>query len=305
MSTRPRRRTAGPRPAPGPPSRRRFLALAGAAVGAACVSGGDESAQGAAGGRAGRRERIDYGDHEYAFGDLWRPTDAPGPAPVVVLIHGGFWRQRFGLDLMDGLAGSLAREGYAAWNIEYRRVGGGGGHPETFDDAAAAVDHVATFDDGVDTARVAFVGHSAGGQLAAWAASRGSLPATSPWSDPAVVPSVAVPQAGVLDLVRCAEEGVGGSSCPDVVGGGPDEVPDRYDALSPIELLPAGLPVVAVHGDADRNVPPTQSEAYVDAATAAGDPAELRVIAGADHFDMIDPLHEAWNEVLEVLATRL
>lgn len=281
--------------------------MAGAVLGAACVDGADGSSERSSedrqssGDGAGPRERIRYGDHDDAFGDLWLPENGPERAPVVVLIHGGFWRQQFDLELMGGLATSLRGQGYAVWNIEYRRVGGGGGFPETFDDVAAAVDHVATLDDRVDTERVAFVGHSAGGHLAAWAASRRSLPVDAPWADPAVVPSVAVPQAGVLDLARCARELVGGSSCPVLLGGEPDEVPDRYDIASPIELVPVGIPVVAVHGDLDRNVPQNQSEHYVAAATAAGDPAELRIIAEADHFDMIDVSHPAWTAVVDVL----
>lgn len=247
-------------------------------------------------------ERIRYGDHEDQVADLWTPADLDGPVPVVVLVHGGFWLQQFALDLMNGLAESLAANGYAAWNIEYRRVGGAGGYPQTFDDVAAAVDHLATIDDGrLDTSSVAIVGHSAGGQLAAWAASRAALPDDAPWSDPAIQPVVAFPQAGVLDLVTCAEQRVGGSACPDLLRGTPAQEPEHYARTSPIELVPIGVPVVAVHGDADGNVPLSQSRTYVERASAAGDPAELVVIEGADHFDVIDPTHEAWTAVLDRL----
>jgi len=125
--------------------RRRFLGLLAGAltgVGAACA------------GSPGSRERADdagvpepsrrrYADHPDGFGDLWLPAAGGEGLPVVVLVHGGFWQAGFGLDLMDGLAASVAGAGWAAWNIEYRRVGGGGGYPQTFDDVAAAVDHLA------------------------------------------------------------------------------------------------------------------------------------------------------------------
>ncbi len=284
-------------------SRRRFLA-ATAAAGALAACGDDATPTATATGGAGMAtERIRYGDEEDQVADLWVPADPTQPVPVVVLVHGGFWLQQFALDLMDGLAESLADAGYAAWNIEYRRVGGAGGYPQTFDDVAAAVDHLATLDDPrLDITKVAVVGHSAGGHLAAWVASRGALPADAPWAGPAVRPLVAFPQAGVLDLVSCAEERVGGSACPDLLRGSPAQEPEHYALTSPIDLLPIGIPVVAVHGTSDGNVPLAQSEAYVAAAVAAGDPAELVVIEGADHFDMNDPAHPAWTAILDRLA---
>lgn len=288
-------------------SRRRFLA-ATAATGALLACGDDNAPSGLRAGEGDREDdtldkiRLEYGSEGDQFGELWIPTAPPAPVPIVVLIHGGFWRQQFALDLMDGLAASLVDRGYGAWNIEYRRVGGAGGFPEIFDDVANAVDHVATFDDSrLDTARVAVVGHSAGGHLAVWAASRGSLPADASWANPVVRPLVAFPQAGVLDLATCIRERVGGSACFDLLEGSPEQEPERYALTSPIELLPIGVPVVAVHGTFDGNVPPAQSQTYVDAAVAAGDPAEIVVIEGADHFDVIDPGHRSWTAILDRL----
>ncbi|MDE0801959.1 MAG: alpha/beta fold hydrolase [Acidimicrobiales bacterium] len=289
-------------------SRRRFLGAAGAA--GVLVACGDDEAPTPVDDLDGpgpmTTERLDYGAHEDQVGDLWLPAGLVDPVPVVVLIHGGFWLQQFDLGLMDPLAESLARAGYAAWNIEYRRVGGAGGYPQTFDDVAAAVDHLAVLDDDrLDVARVAVVGHSAGGHLAAWVASRGALPDDAPWADPAVRPVVAFPQAGVLDLVACAENRVGGTACPDLLRGTPAQEPEHYALTSPIELLPIGVPVIAVHGDDDGNVPLAQSETYVDRAVAAGDPAELVVVDGADHFDVIDPAHESWTAILDRLPDHL
>ncbi len=249
--------------------------------------------------------RVPYGDHDAAFGDLWLPSDTAGRVPVVVLVHGGFWRDSFGLDLMGGLAASVAATGWAAWNIEYRRVGGGGGYPETFDDVAAAIDHLADVDAPVDVDRVALVGHSAGGHLAVWAAGRDSLPPGTDWGDPAVRPRLAVSQAGVLDLADCAETGLGGGACPDLLGGSPADAPDRYALTSPVALVPIGVPVFAVHGTADANVPLSQTERYVAAAEAAGGVARAQVLEGVDHFDVIDPDHEAWSVVLDELRVAL
>ena len=249
--------------------------------------------------------RHAYGDHDDAFADLWLPADPDRPVPVVVLLHGGFWRAERALDLMDGLAASVAAAGWAAWNVEYRRVGAGGGYPETFDDVAAAVDHLAAADLPIDPERVAVVGHSAGGQLAVWAASRPSLAPGTPWSTPQVEPRLVVALAGVLDLVECAETGLRGSACPDLLGGTPAEVPERYARTSPVALVPAGAPVLALHGTADANVPMAQTERYVAAAEAAGGRIDLRVLDGADHFDVIDPAHGSWQVVLAELASAL
>ena len=283
-------------------SRRRFLA-ASAATGALVACGDDETTfpvDDPDGPGPMSTKRFDYGDDEDQVADLWLPADAVDPVPVVVLIHGGFWLQQFDLSLMDGLADSLASNGIAAWNIEYRRVGGAGGYPQTFDDVAAAIDHLAVLDDGrLDLGRVAVVGHSAGGHLAVWGASRQALPPEAPWAEPTVRPVVAVSLAGVLDLVTCAEQRLGGSACIDLLRGTPAQEPEHYAWTSPIELAPIAVPVVALHGDADGNVPLSQSADYVDRAAATGDPAELVVIEGADHFDVIDPTHESWAAVLD------
>ena len=289
-----------------------IVTLAGV-VAAACAGGSgpsDESSGTPTGDEAlpvDRPRRLAYGDHDDAFGDLWTPASGldEGPPPVVVLIHGGFWRDGYFLDLMDPLVPSLLERGVVVWNIEYRRVGAGGGDPETFDDVAAAIDHLAILVEEevelLDVDRVAVVGHSAGGQLAVWAASRPLLTEGVPGSDPVVVPTLAVSQAGVLDLVGCADSGIGGSACSDLLGATPSEAPDRYARTSPTELLPIDARVVAVHGDLDRIVPPAQSEVYVDRAVAAGSDAELQMIVGADHFSHLDPTDPAWLAVLSAV----
>jgi acetyl esterase/lipase len=246
---------------------------------------------------------LAYGDDPAQFGVLHLPPGA-GPVPVVVVVHGGYWRASYGLELGTPLAVDLTNRGVAAWNVEYRRVGAGGGWPATFADVAAAVDllpdDVRKAANGrLDLDRVVLLGHSAGGHLAVWAASRERLRDGSVAAAPRVRPVGTVAQAGVLDLVAAAQQGLGGGAVVDLLGGTPATVADRYARASPAALVPAAGPVVCVHGDADTVVPLDQSQRYVTAATAARGEARLRVLPGVDHFAVIDPAHPAWVAVRE------
>lgn len=217
------------------------------------------------------------------------------PRGLVVLLHGGFWRAEYTAELADDLAADLARRGWTAANVEYRRVGDGGGFPETFDDVSAALDALG---DQVAPGRpVVTLGHSAGGQLAVWLTGRHRLPR---WSGARVRPTHAVSQAGVLDLVAAAEQRLGGGAVPALLGGSPQEVPDAYDAADPTRQLPPGCPVRCVHGTDDTTVPLSQSADYVRAATAAGGEATLVEVPG-DHFALIDPTTPAWARTLVIL----
>ena len=118
--------------------------------------------------------RHAYGPHRDQWGDLLLPPipAEEGPFPVCVLLHGGNWQAVHGADQMEALARDLQRRGWAAWNLEYRRVGptSGGGWPQTGDDVLAGIDALATLDAPLDLGRVVIVGFSSGGQLALWAA---------------------------------------------------------------------------------------------------------------------------------------
>jgi acetyl esterase/lipase len=225
-----------------------------------------------------------------------------GPFPVVVLLHGGFWRIGWDRTLMTSLARDLAERGIAAWNVEYRRVGQeGGGWPGTLHDVAAAVDHLVVVSD-IDATRVIACGHSAGGHLALWLAGRHRLPAEAPGANPVVRLRAVIAQAAVADLSGGWSSGFGRDEIAGLLGGPPGDVPDRYRIADPIGLLPLGLPQVLVHGTADEEVPPAQSHAYV---RAGGSEAELIEFDRADHFDVIDPQHAAWQAVVERLAALL
>lgn len=243
--------------------------------------------------------RITYGDTPEQFGDL--TTSGGDRVPVVVLIHGGFWRNPYDLTLMEPLAEDLVARGYAVWNLEYRRLGdAGGGWPGTFDDIAAGVDHLGVVapDASLDLDRVAIVGHSAGGHLALWAAGRADLPAAAPDADPKVIPTVAIGQGAVVDLLGAATARLGSGAVEELLDGTSTTKPDRYRWATP--NLGAGPTMVSVVGSADDIVPAQYS---VDPAQPGA--IELIEIDGADHFDLIDPTHEAWLAVIDQLDRTL
>lgn len=239
-------------------------------------------------------ERFAYGPDPSQFGELTRATASPsagGVHGVAVIIHGGFWRERYDLDLGRPLAASMAAAGWHAWNIEYRRVGNGGGSYTTLDDVANAIDHLV--DIGIESRLpVVTIGHSAGGHLAVWAAGRQREPR---WRGGVAV-TAAISQAGVLDLRagRASRLGDGGDAIDNFVGG-PD-VPIGAD-IDPAQMIPIDVPVCCVHGRDDVNVPIEQSIDYVRRARSAGEQAELIAVDG-DHFTVIDVTSDAWRLTL-------
>lgn len=233
---------------------------------------------------------TDYGEDPSQFGELLVPDGTPHG--VVVVIHGGFWRAEYDLSLGTPLAEDLTDRGWVTWNLEYRRVGNGGGVPETLDDVAAGIDHLAVMaaagllpEEGL--ARVVTLGHSAGGHLATWAAGR---------TAPRVPVTHVVSQAGVLDLVAASGLGLGGGAVDAFVGHppGPED-----SAVDPVQQVPLAVPVWCVHAPDDDIVPISQSRDYVAAATAAGATAELVEVTGG-HFGVIDVESQAWQRIREI-----
>ena len=240
-----------------------------------------------------------YGAGPEQVADLRVPEGA-GPHPVAVVLHGGFWLERHTRDLMDGPAADLAARGWASWNVEYRRLGAsGGGWPATFADVAAAVDHLAHLDAALDLTRVLAVGHSAGGHLAAWLGGRHRLPDGVPGAGPRVRLAGLVAIAGVLDLEAALEAQVGGRVIDRLLG---EAAAEGMALASPAALLPLGVPVRLVHGDADDIVPLWLSQRFAEAAARAGDDASLTVVPGEDHFAPLRPASRTWQATAELLA---
>lgn len=251
---------------------------------------------------------LNYGTADAQVADLTIPAAlGDSPSPVVVLIHGGYWRSGYDRTLEHDVAADLVEDGYVVWNIDYRAADGGGGWPGTFDDVAAAVDALpaALEDAGIEQGRTAVVGHSAGGTLALWLAARPGLPDDTPGTGPAVVPDVVVSQAGVNDLERASATGAGSGAVDALLGGRPDQVPDRYALASPIRQLPLGVPTLVITGADDLTVPVEQTELFARAAERAGDPVTEVIVPSEDHFAHLDPASTSWAETREFLSANL
>ena len=209
--------------------------------------------------------RIAYGPEPLQFGDLRLPA-GEGPFPLALVLHGGYWQATYNVIHTGRLCEALTAEGLATWNLEYRSIGVPGGEwPGPRDDLELALAHRERLPFDHD-GRTVLVGHSAGGQLALWAAKRSGLPvvALAPVSD-----------------VRDAAARRGPGSAPARF-----MAPEHFADGSPLELLPLGVPQIVVHGTADDSVPYEMSERYVEA--AAGE-AELAALDGVGHFEPIDP----------------
>ena len=255
-------------------------------------------------------KKIAYGKDPLQFGELRLPKGA-GPFPVIVVVHGGCWQNEFDYHYMTRLAAWLTERGYATWTIEYRRLGdGGGGWPGTFLDVAHATDALRTIakEEPLDLQRVYAAGHSAGGQLALWLATR---PRVAKASDLFVADPL--PLRGVLGLAaitdlktyRVGPPGSCHSSVDPLLGGDPEKVPARYAEASPRERLPLGVPQIFIQGEEDPIVDPASVRAYVELAVKAGDRAEVIPLPEAGHFEASTPLprtEAAFEKALRLLV---
>jgi acetyl esterase/lipase len=233
--------------------------------------------------------RVAYGSDANQFVDLRLPK-GKGLHALAVVIHGGFWRAKYDLGYAGHLCAALTANGIATANLEYRRVGNaGGGWPGSFADVRSAYQFLLQNSQkyGFDARRVLAIGHSAGGQLGLCLAAHESG-----------VKAV-VSLAGVVDLQRAYALHLSHDAVVEFLGGTPVEVADHYKEADPMKLKIAARQWL-VHGAEDDTVPPAFSRDYVAAKEKMKEDARLVEIAGAGHFDVVDPRAGAWKEVERV-----
>src|SRR6476661_1691792 len=257
------------------------------------------------------RQKYHYGDDPSQWGELFLP-DAAEPRGVVVVIHGGYWRSQYGAELGEPLAKDLAAHGVAAWNLEYRRAGNGGGWPHTFEDVLAGIDKLRDIAaaHGLGLDKVVALGHSAGGHLAVWAAGRDRLAQLG--ADARQVKNTndgvrltgVVSQSGVLNLAEAERLGLSNGAVGNLLGGPSSDFPGRHRMADPMTALPLDVPVFAVHAADDDDVPLGMSTTYVDASRSGPVPARLITVPG-DHFALINPAAEAYVTCRELVGKLL
>jgi acetyl esterase/lipase len=231
---------------------------------------------------------VRYGEHDDSLLDLHLPEDRTA-APLVLLIHGGFWRSQWDRRHTRPMAEALSARGFVVATPEYRRTGAGGGWPATFEDVRSAVVQLPDLLNrvGLSSTPPRVVGHSAGGHLALWLASQ------------SVELDRCVALAPVCDLGRAYERELDGGATGALMGGSPDEHPERYDAGDPMRRSTGDVPVTILHGTADMQVPLDLSRAYAEAHPGT----RLVELQRIDHFALIDPESGAWPDVLEAVTS--
>ena len=261
---------------------------------------------------------LAYGREASQYGELRLPHGRD-PHPLVVLVHGGCFRHEFAdARSIGAMADALKREGIATWSLEYRRLKElGAGWPGTYRDVGAGVDYVRELATRyrLDLSRVIILGHSAGGHLAHWAAARARLtPGSALYVERPFVPRGVINLAGRMDMTVGIDEYEATCELPSaprlpvlrtLLGGLPDQVPDRYAQVSLPALLPLGVRQVMIWGTRENFVPVRQAETFVAAARGAGDDAELQMVTGAGHFETASPGSSAWPVVLSAIKSLL
>ncbi|MDN3268224.1 alpha/beta hydrolase [Streptomyces sp. MA15] len=255
-----------------------------------------------------------YGDAPDQVIDFYAPRGGDGPAPVVVVLHGGAWRAPYDRRHVSPFAAFLAGRGFAVASVEYRRgaadAGGGGPvagrWPDTFDDVAAALDALPALIrqhlPAGDPRRIVLTGHSAGGHLALWAAARHVLPAGSPWRTDAPAPLRGVVALAPLADFEVADKlGACGGATRELLGGD-DHFAERRPHADPALLLPTGIATTLVQGRADIDVPHQVAESYADAAAKAGEVVGVTLLEDVGHFPLVDPAADACAVVAEEIA---
>jgi len=259
---------------------------------------------------------IKYGDDDSQFVRICYPSKAeqtrPEPSRVAVIIHGGFWKAQYGIDTaaIESLAPFFVSKGFVAMEVEYRRVGNGGGYPATNEDILRALEVLSSDTSGwVDLSRVVLVGHSAGGHLALWACVERAAAPQGAW-----VPSLCIALAPVGDLKDGVARRLSDSGDAIQTYMGSEDVDSAaYMIADPVRRLPLPVPTLVVSGATDADVPPDYVDAFFHKCVTARQAGEGEAMRGAtvtmlalkdtDHYQMVNAASPGWSQVYAMLES--
>ena len=247
--------------------------------------------------------RLSYGKHPEQFSELYLPK-TNNQHPTIILLHGGCWQAQHSLAQLGQLSKALVSLGFAVWNLEFRRLGNGGGFPTIFSDVALGTDYLKTIAAkySLDLNKLTAIGHSAGGHLALWLAGRHHLPANNKlYSKSALKLERVISLAGIPDLIEGAKQDICRGACQELVGASPNEKPERYQIASPHFLLPFNIPHWHLVGEHDPIVPVSYLEPFIQKARRQDNKVHFKIIPDVGHFEMVMPDTTCWKSIKEAL----
>ncbi|MRV76000.1 alpha/beta fold hydrolase [Duganella sp. FT92W] len=222
---------------------------------------------------------VAYGSEPDQVADI-RFGQRGAQLPLVVLIHGGFWKPQYDREHAEAMSSALAAAGWTVATLEYRRIPG---QPDaTLHDIAAALESVPAMAER-HNGKLLLIGHSAGGHLVLWAAATCA---------PAALQGV-VALAPAADLRLAHRLHLGDGAVQGFLGTDPASRPD----VDPLQLPAPAVAATIVQGGTDDIVPPAVAASYC----AAFPKTRLVELPDSGHFAVIDPLSSAWPAVVEAL----
>ena len=225
-------------------------------------------------------EVVAYGSDPDQLADVRFGAEGAERHPLVLIVHGGFWRPQYDRAHTGPMAEAIAAAGWTVASIEYRRVPGD--PDKTLHDVGDALAKLPV-KISRHNGKVALIGHSAGGHLVLWL--------TVARHTPQLIATVALAPAADLQLADELNLGEGATRL--FLGADPKTRTD----VDPRQLASPQIPTVIIHGDKDVVVRIAVAESYVSAHPSV----RLVRLTGVGHFAVIDPLSAVWPTILDEL----
>lgn len=221
--------------------------------------------------------------------DFFTPKHKPAaPRPAIVWLHGGSWWMGNPSQFHFHCGYLASKYGFFAASVDYR-LSGEAPFPAALQDAKAAVRWVRARaeEERIDPERIAIGGGSAGAHLSSMILTTAGA---AEYEGDAGCPGVSshvnlgILFNGEFDMQDLLAKGSLIEPMKQFMGGTPEEVPARYEELSSVNRVHAGVPpVLLLHGTIDKCVSHEQSIAFAERINAVGGHAEVELYHGKPH----------------------